>query len=235
MNKQNFSIVKGATVLYISKYISNDKADYLFDMLYDKNKFNFQNMYYYDNKSNKIYNKPNHRQSYWLGEYAQSTQSTNFHTIIDTQKKIQMPTDYTSPYKFPLIVLKLKEDIEKEYNCTFNSCLVGLYNNTDQQIRFHNDSSDNLGPDPQIASISLGPTDRLFKLKGMKGSGYEYDKTEVMLSHGDLVIMKDGTNAKYLHAVARDNKCNENNVRINLTFRNYTYTDDEKVYKAQPF
>ena len=118
----------------------------------------------------------------------------------------------------------------------FNSCLVGLFDSSKDKIGFHSDASDAMGSDPQIASVSFGRP-RLFKMKKQREyvtDGNE-ERIEMILNHGTLVIMKDGANAKYLHAVMKDPECNENNVRLNLTFRNYDYHPDEMKIMAKPF
>ena len=229
------SLVKGACISYHPEYLAKEMADKLFDLLNDPNKFRFQKMYFYDDEKQEIYWRNNHRKSYWLGEHAQATQTENY-SIMDqnTGTMVQIPTDYTYPYKFPSVVLELKQQIEKEFDCTFNSCLVGLFDDPKQKIGYHSDASHGLGDDPQIASITLGYAPRKFKLKAQKNSGYN-DEAEVVLNHGDLVVMKDGANARYLHAVPKDSDCNDKNIRINLTFRNYQYSEKETEMTASDF
>ena len=231
------SLVKEANIYHIDDYLNKEEADEIFNLLYDKDKLRFQTTYYYNDNEKEIVESNNHRKSYWLGEYAQATQTTNNWKVDeDTGDKILVPTDYVMPFEFPPLVQKLKERIETEFDVKFNSCLVGLFDFSGSKIGYHSDASDAMGPDPQIASLSFGRP-RLFKMK--KNRKYitdgDNEMTEMILNHGALVIMKDGANEKYLHAVMKDSGCNEENVRLNLTFRNYDYHEDEMKIQAKPF
>ena len=187
-------------------------------------------MYFYDSNKKEVISTQNHRKSYWFGEHAQAVQTSN-KIVIDrnTGEEMHVPTDYVLPHKFPPEILELKERIEKEYGVIFNSCLVGKFDSPKDKIGFHSDSSTSLGEDPHIGSVSFGKT-RDFKLK-RKGTDSS-EKVTVTLKHGDLVVMKDGSNKNYLHAVPPDKTCSEENCRINLTFRYYTYSDDEKQFSV---
>lgn len=231
------SLVKEANIYHIDKYLTKEEADELFNLLYDKDKLRFQKMYFYSQKDKKINEGQNHRKSYWLGEHAQATQVTeNWVTDRDTGEKVLVPTDFVMPFEFPPLVLKVKERIENEFNMKFNSCLVGLFDFPGSRIGFHSDESEAMGPDPQIASVSFGRP-RLFKMKKKKAFVKDGDeeRIDMILNHGALVIMKDGANARYLHRVMKDPGCDKNNVRLNLTFRNYKYHPDEMKLKAKPF
>ena len=234
------SLVKNAEIFYIEKFLSKEEADELFDTLYDMNKFVHTQMYFYNQETKEIESRSNHRKSYWLGDHAQATGYTD-QTIIDndTNEKISIPTDYVKPYEFPPILWSLKRKIEKAYGVEFNGCLVGLFDNPEQKIGYHSDSSKSMGEDPYIGSVSLGAP-RKFNIKPNKNQNTEQKGTEqnpvsVKLGHGDLVVMRKNANRKYLHAVMKDPACNEDNVRINLTFRLYNYHPDEMKFNASGF
>ncbi len=223
------SIVKDADIFLIEKYLTDEQCTNLINLLNRDDMFSMYKLYFYDKNDDMIYSVPNHRKSYWLGDFAQSVQSPNNHVRINN-KNILIPTDYVRPYQMPQEILDLKNKIENEFQCTFNSCLVGKYDSPKDKIGFHSDASVNLGTDPQIASVSLGHSrDFFIKSKDKK----ELKKTT--LKNGDLLIMKNGANLNYLHSVPNDKTCNQENFRINLTFRNYTYHPEEMKIPSQPF
>lgn len=226
------SLVKNATIIHVPAFLPKEEADKIMQILVS-GKFRYQTLYHYNEKEKMIVTGTNHRKSYWLGEHAQSTQnSPNVHIIKDTQERIDLPTDYVFPYTFPPSIQELQKHIEKEYAVTFNSCLVGLFDSPTDKIGFHSDSSESLGTDPQIASVSFG-AERRFRIKSKNKDNRE--TVDLILKHGDLLIMKDGANEKYLHAVPKDPKCTPNNIRINMTFRNYNYDENEKKINATVF
>lgn len=118
--------------------------------------------------------------------------------------------------------------IEQEFAVHFNACLVGKFNAPDNKIGFHSDASPNMGEDPYIASVSLGKN-RKFVLKKQKQYGKK-EKITILLEHGDLLLMRQDANRKYLHMVPSDKDCSPDNFRLNLTFRNYTYDQEEIDY-----
>ena len=244
------SLVKNGEVFYVEKFLDKEEADELFDTLYDLEKFKLYKLYNYNHETKQIDIRSNHRKSYWLGDHAQAVGDTNKGGGGDNPdgtgdnpddngniaQTILVPTDYVIPYEFPMIVWELKEKIEKAYGVEFNSCLVGLYDGPKQKIGYHSDSSDSMGTDPYIGSISLGLS-RKFRLKPNKNT-YKTtmeEPVEIVLKHGDLVVMRKNANKNYLHSVIKDSKCNENNVGIYLTFRQYDYHPDEMKLKANPF
>lgn len=227
------SIVKNATIIHVPGFLKKDEADKLMNILNDQTKFRYQTLYHWNNYENKIVTHPNHRKSYWLGEHAQATQDTENYYLKPDGERIDLPTDYVYPYTFPPEILALKQKIEEEYGCTFNGCLVGLFDDPTDKIGFHSDSSEAMGEDPWIGSVSFG-AERRFRLKA-KGKGEGRETVDLVLKHGDLLVMKEGGNANYLHAVPKDPKCTPDNVRINLTFRDYKYDANEKAFLATQF
>merc|ERR1711871_1201311 len=165
----------------------------------------------------------NHRKSYWLGDHAQAVQTSGMTMRrSSTGEIIDIPTDYVIPYEFPERVLQLKSDIESQFNVSFNSCLVGLFDNSRDKIGFHDDSCSSMGEDPFIGSVSLGRS-RKFRVK----SKATKKVIEIILEHGDLLVMRENANRKYRHAVPADLGCTVSDPRLNLTFRNYNYDSEE--------
>lgn len=94
----------------------------------------------------------------------------------------------------------------------FNSCLLNLYSDGLEGMAWHSDDEQELGRNTVIASVSFGAT-RKFAFKH-KRTG---EKRELMLSHGQLIVMRGETQSHWLHAVMKSAKIHE--PRVNLTFR----------------
>ncbi|MDQ3839007.1 MAG: alpha-ketoglutarate-dependent dioxygenase AlkB [Thermoproteota archaeon] len=107
---------------------------------------------------------------------------------------------------------ELKQIVEEFAGTTFNSCLLNLYHNGDEGMGWHSDDEEYLGKNNTIASLSLGAERKfLFKHKQSK------QIVSLVLEHGSLLIMKDVTQANWLHSLAKSK--NVTQPRINLTFR----------------
>jgi alkylated DNA repair dioxygenase AlkB len=114
------------------------------------------------------------------------------------------------PWNAPL--MELKPRVESLCNARFNSCLLNLYHNGTEGMGWHSDDEKELGPNPIIASVSLG-AERRFCFKH-KRTG---ERMEIVLEHGSLLVMKDQTQANWLHSLPKAAKVT--GARINLTFR----------------
>ena len=100
-----------------------------------------------------------------------------------------------------------------ELDCEFNSVLANLYRDGRDCMGWHSDNEPELGPQPVIASLSLGAT-RRFVLKDRREPS---QKLEIALPHGSLLVMRGDTQQHYRHALPRTAK--PGGERINLTFR----------------
>ncbi len=78
----------------------------------------------------------------------------------------------------------IREKVEQQCQCAFNSVLANLYRDGNDSMGCHADDEKELGPNPMIASLSLGD-ERLFKLHHKKTK----DKLDIILGHGDLLVM----------------------------------------------
>jgi alkylated DNA repair dioxygenase AlkB len=117
------------------------------------------------------------------------------------------------PWTKELAQLKLK--IENETGETFNSCLLNLYHNGEEGMSWHCDNEKELKKNGAIASVSFG-AERRFILKHKTDNC----KTEVILEHGSLLVMKETTQTHWLHKLPPAKKIMT--PRINLTFRTIT-------------
>jgi alkylated DNA repair dioxygenase AlkB len=107
--------------------------------------------------------------------------------------------------------------IEQQFGSTYNSVLANLYRNGRDSMGCHADDEKELGSTPIIASLSLGDQ-RLFKLHHKKNK----EIVDIILGHGDLLIMAGTIQNHWLHSVPKTKKLKT--PRINLTFRNIVET-----------
>jgi len=230
------SIVPDAEIYICRDFITPEEADDIFALLNDDTKFKYYNLNFYDKEKNVFTSARNHRKSYWLGKHAQAVQTSNNFVTVD-DKQIHIPTEYVLPYEFPDAIVQIKKRIEEHFGCKFNSCLVGKFESPTDKIGFHSDASNSMGPNPIVGSLSLGrPRNFIIqRCKKYQIDDLKKNKQTIRLEHGTLCMMGQDSNVKYLHMVPADAGCCPDDCRINLTFRNYAYTDDEKVFVASPF
>lgn len=114
------------------------------------------------------------------------------------------------------ILLAIREKVESTIATIsptrFNSCLLNLYADGSQGMAWHSDDEKELGTNTVIASVSFGAT-RKFAFKH-KRSG---DKRELMLRHGQLIVMRGDTQTYWQHAIMKSARVHT--PRISLTFR----------------
>ena len=96
---------------------------------------------------------------------------------------------------------------------SFNSVLCNLYRDGADSMGFHADAERELGPEPVIASLSLGAT-RRFQVRHRRAAA---DRLDIDLHDGSLLIMRGELQQHYRHAVPKQRAISE--PRINLTFR----------------
>lgn len=96
----------------------------------------------------------------------------------------------------------------------YNSCLCNLYRDGRDSIGLHADDEPELGPTPQIASVSLG-SGRRFVLRHAREKGR---KMELELGGGALLVMGGTTQLHWKHEVPKVAALVGE--RLNLTFRN---------------
>jgi alkylated DNA repair dioxygenase AlkB len=108
---------------------------------------------------------------------------------------------------------EIRRRLEASARVPSNSVLVNLYRSGADGVAWHSDDEDGLGPDPVIASVSLGAT-RRFVLRHKRDTR----RRHVMdLEHGSLLVMRGATQARWQHQVPKTARAVE--ARINLTFR----------------
>ena len=108
----------------------------------------------------------------------------------------------------------LRSQLRAEFGIDFNSVLANRYRDGSDSMGWHADDEAELGPEPVIASVSLGATRQMrfrSRAAGARGS------VAVALEHGSLLWMAGGTQQHYQHAISKTRA--DVGERINLTFR----------------
>jgi len=106
----------------------------------------------------------------------------------------------------------LKKQLEQACQHSFNSVLLNLYRDGQDSMGWHADKEAELGPNPVIASLSLGQ-ERVFKLRHQRSKRV----LDVPLGSGSLLLMHGALQHHWQHSVPKSKKPMQ--PRINLTFR----------------
>jgi alkylated DNA repair dioxygenase AlkB len=138
------------------------------------------------------------RKTAWYGETEK----------IYTYSGIQMLAESWTP-----TLLKIKNEIEKVADVTFNSTMMNLYRNGNDGISWHTDAEPELGKNPVIGSVSFGQT-RRFMLRHRHNKELKF---EIELTHGSFLLMGGSTQHFWQHQIPKTSK--NIDARINLTFR----------------
>jgi len=143
----------------------------------------------------KVYKQP--RLIAWYGDYSYSYSGSRL-----------------QPHPWSETLVIIKQAVAAVTGETFNSVLINYYRNNRDGMGFHSDDEGELGPQPVIASLSLGVT-RRFVLKHRFRK--DFADVHIPLESGSLLLMKGDTQKNWKHGVPKENKlCGP---RINLTFR----------------
>lgn len=128
----------------------------------------------------------------------------------------------TKPRPLPACLDLLRQSTQNATGETYNFCLVNYYASGSDSISYHSDDEHFLGPNPSIASFSLGETrDFLMKHKPQVGTPVKDDKKplKLPLAGGDMVLMRGSTQKNWLHSIPKRSGKNQPGGRINITFR----------------
>jgi len=110
-------------------------------------------------------------------------------------------------------LLPLRDQLGAFCGHAFNSVLLNRYRDGDDGMGWHSDNEPELGPAPVIASLSLG-AGRRFLLRRRDDHA---KKADVLLEHGDLLVMGGQTQRHYQHSLPKSARPLAE--RLNLTFR----------------
>ncbi|KAL8388374.1 hypothetical protein RB595_009286 [Gaeumannomyces hyphopodioides] len=151
--------------------------------------------------------------------------------VVDAKTGMKVSTGAYARYA-PRPIPKCLDDLrvacEAATGCEFNFCLVNYYATGADSISFHSDDERFLGPNPAIASLSLGAQrDFLLKHKPVApgagdstGKDSEATQLKLALASGDMILMRGKTQANWLHSIPKRTGKNQlDGGRINITFR----------------
>jgi alkylated DNA repair dioxygenase AlkB len=116
------------------------------------------------------------------------------------------------PLVWSNLLSELRQRLMQSLEHDFNSVLANRYADGTQHMSWHADDEASLGPEPMIASISLGAP-RRFVLKHRQRP----ERVELVLGDGSLLVMAGRLQEEWLHALPKMSRVTE--PRINLTFR----------------
>jgi alkylated DNA repair dioxygenase AlkB len=103
---------------------------------------------------------------------------------------------------------------EERAGTRFNSCVLNLYHDGSEGMAWHSDSEAAYGAHTAIASLSLGAT-RKFAFLHKRTR----ERRDMLLRHGQLIVMRGSTQRHWLHAIAKTSIVAA--PRISLTFRTF--------------
>jgi alkylated DNA repair dioxygenase AlkB len=109
----------------------------------------------------------------------------------------------------------LRKEVSTATGADFNSVLLNLYRTGQDSMGWHADNEPELGPEPIIASVSLGAT-RRFRLRPGVGT-FPHAPVGLDLPPGSLLLMRGPTQQRWQHALPKTSRPVE--ARMNLTFR----------------
>jgi alkylated DNA repair dioxygenase AlkB len=115
---------------------------------------------------------------------------------------------------------RLRDLVRERAEFAANFVLVNGYRDGRDCIGWHSDDEADLGPAPEILSLSLGaPRDFQFRRRDAAASRLE--TVTLALQPGSLLVMRDPTNQRWQHQVPRRGGRHPERVgpRLNLTWR----------------
>ncbi|KIW87677.1 uncharacterized protein Z519_11651 [Cladophialophora bantiana CBS 173.52] len=126
------------------------------------------------------------------------------------------------PRPIPECLDLLRRVTEARTNAKYNFCLVNYYASGNDSISFHSDDERFLGPEPAIASFTLGAKrDFLMKHKPPKDGEPKLETKDIKLSlaSGDMVLMRGPTQSNWMHSIPKRKGREADRGRINITLR----------------
>ncbi|KAL4764546.1 alpha-ketoglutarate-dependent dioxygenase AlkB family protein [Aspergillus foveolatus] len=141
---------------------------------------------------------------------------------VKTRKPIPENKYQYTPRPIPECLDQLRQAVEAAVGdgSSYNFCLLNYYATGDDSISYHSDDERFLGPNPSIASISLGAQrDFLMRHKPSQAPGVSNQPLKFSLASGDMVVMRGETQSNWLHSIPKRKGGEAQKGRINITFR----------------
>jgi alkylated DNA repair dioxygenase AlkB len=118
------------------------------------------------------------------------------------------------PLPWTNLLLEIKASVERATSAAFNSVLLNYYRHERDSMGLHSDDEPELGPEPIIASLSLGEV-RTFVMRHKKRK--DLAPMRLPLASGSLLLMRGTTQRNWRHGL--DKQSTPCGPRVNLTFR----------------
>jgi alkylated DNA repair dioxygenase AlkB len=122
-----------------------------------------------------------------------------------------------TPEPWPAALAPARDAVSEAAGIRFNSVLANLYRDGQDAMGWHSDDERELGPEPVIASLSLGATRRFVLKARVADAEGRFARHVLELAHGSLLVMRGDTQTRFRHALPRTAR--PVGPRINLTFR----------------
>lgn len=116
------------------------------------------------------------------------------------------------PLPFTPLLSAIRDVVEEVTGRHFNSVLLNYYRDQRDSMGMHADNEPELGPEPAIASVSLGATRRFVLRHRHTGQTLKLDLTD-----GSLLLMGGALQQHWLHGINK--LARRTGPRLNLTFR----------------
>ena len=120
------------------------------------------------------------------------------------------------PRAWPDVARPVLASVNQAAGAAFNHVLINRYRDGKDSMGYHADAEPELGPDPIVATLSLGGR-RRFLLR-RHGKNHDEAPLALWLEPGSLLVMGGTCQRHYRHAIPRD-AAPEVRERISLTFR----------------
>ncbi|MBP6333844.1 MAG: alpha-ketoglutarate-dependent dioxygenase AlkB [Bacteroidia bacterium] len=182
---------KDGTINYFGKIFSREKSDFFMEKLL--NHIEWKN-----------------DEAIIFGKHFITKRKVAWYGSVDFEYSYSNVTKRALPWTTEL--LELKKAVEEKANETFNSCLLNLYHTGEEGMAWHSDGEKDLKKNGAIGSLSFG-AERKFAFKHKETK----ETVSLILEHGSLLVMKDETQANWLHRLPPTKSTLK--PRINLTFR----------------
>jgi len=118
------------------------------------------------------------------------------------------------PRAFTDTVRALTDRVNAFAGTRFNHVLLNRYRDGRDNMGMHADDEPELGPDPVVATLSLGATRRMTRVPRRPRDG---ERHTLELPAGSLLIMRGACQRRFRHGIPREPRVTDE--RVSLTFR----------------
>ncbi|KAI1618232.1 hypothetical protein EDD36DRAFT_459886 [Exophiala viscosa] len=209
-------------LLYFQPFVPRSISQDLFNFL--RSELFFYRVKYTIKRFGKetIINTPRFTTVFGLDETSFFADNNQIVEATSPTKPVRKDKYKCKPRPIPECLDLLRRVTEANTNTKYNFCLVNYYASGSDSISFHSDDERFLGPDPAIASFTLGAKrDFLMKHKPTKEDEPKLETRDIKLplASGDMVLMRGPTQSNWLHSIPKRKGGEADKGRINITFR----------------